>query len=263
MAKDYYQILGIDREADDKTIKSAYRSLARKWHPDVNPDNTEEAEEKFKEVSEAYSVLSDPEKKKLYDATGSTDPRTGGFKTTGDPFDIFRTHFSGMHVNRDPNPPMRGQSLRLDTEISLKESLFGGQRQVEYHVQSGCESCNGKGGTEFETCSNCKGSGFVVQQRPGMMMQSTCGACQGRGEKVKAPCPSCSGRGVIHEKKQLTVVIPAGIRHGNTMRLQGQGGAGFNGGPRGDVLLGVAVTYPELDNLNEEERGTLERLLSK
>lgn len=263
MIKDYYKILGVERDADAKGIKSSYRNLARKWHPDVNPDNAEDAEEKFKEISEAYSVLSDPEKKKLYDATGSIDPHMGGFKTTGDPFDIFRQHFAGGNIHRAPNPPMRGQSIRMSFHIPLKDALFGGNHDLEYQVQSGCASCAGQGGTEFETCSTCQGSGFIVQRRPGMMMQSNCGACSGRGQSIKSPCVSCSGRGIINEQKNLTVVVPSGIKHGNTMRLQGQGGAGFNGGPRGDVLVDVGVNYPDLGGLNEEERSTLEQLLSK
>lgn len=262
MTKDYYQILRVDKGADEAAIKSAYRKLAREWHPDVSQDNTEEAEEKFKEISEAYSVLSDPEKKRMYDTTGSpTGNGFSGFHTTGDPFEMF----FGRRPRgpQGPPPPMRGQSLQLNLGISLKEALFGGNREIQYNVQSACEHCNGRGGTEFEMCSDCKGSGFVVQERPGMMVQTTCGSCGGVGQKVKTSCRSCGGRGAIHESKNLHVVIPPGIRHGNTLRLQGQGGAGFNGGSRGDILIGIGIDYPNVNGLNDEERSTLERLLSK
>lgn len=262
MAKDYYQILGVPRDADEKSIKKAYRALAHEWHPDKNPDNLEEAEERFKEISEAYSVLSDPEKKRNYDYTGSPEGSMGGFKTTGTPFDIF---FGGRNpFQRPPGTPRpsRGQSLQIPLDVALKTAIFGGTHELEYSVNSGCGTCNARGGTEFELCSQCKGSGSVSQQRPGVYIQTTCSNCQGRGEKIKTACVDCSGRGIIHEEKKISLVIPAGIRHGNTLRLQGQGGAGLNGGPRGDILVVVNLVYPDLDKLDEEERSTLERLLS-
>lgn len=264
MVKDYYEILGVDRQADAQTIKSAYRKLAQEWHPDRNPDNLEEAEEKFKEISEAYSVLSDSEKKKMYDLTGSPSGGPGGFKTTGNPFDIFfgRGNPFGFR-SAGPPPPRKGQSIGTVFNIGLKEALFGGNRDLTYHVQSGCEACRGSGGAEFESCSACEGSGFTTQQRPGMVVQTSCSACGGQGQKVKTPCSSCNGHGVIQEDKKLSVQIPQGIKHGNTLRLHGQGGAGFNGGPRGDVLVDVRVEYPDLSELTDDERSTLEQLLSK
>ncbi|MBD3260409.1 MAG: DnaJ domain-containing protein, partial [Candidatus Altiarchaeales archaeon] len=259
MVKDYYEILGIARQADGKTIKAAYRKLAQKWHPDRNPENVEEAEEKFKEISEAYSVLSDPEKKKMYDLTGSPSGGSGGFKTTGNPFDIFfgRGNPFGARPPRPPSPK-RGQSIGTSFNVTLKEALFGGSRDLSYQVHSGCETCQGRGGVEFETCSDCEGSGFTTQQRPGMVVQTSCSTCRGGGQKVKTPCTSCNGHGVIQEDKKLSVQIPQGIKHGNTLRLHGQGGAGFNGGPRGDVLVDVKVDYPDLSGLTDDERSTLE-----
>lgn len=265
MTKDYYKILGIDANADEKSIKSAYRELAHKWHPDKNPENTEEAEEKFKEISEAYSVLSDPEKRKIYDSTGSPlGSDFGGFnnfRATGDPFEMFFGR--NFRKPQGPPPPMRGQSIQMNLGISLKEALFGGSREITYDVHSGCQSCNGRGGIEFDICSLCKGSGFIVQERPGMMMQTSCNNCNGQGQSIKTLCDICSGKGIIGENKKLTVIIPAGIKHSNTLRLQGQGGAGFNGGPNGDLLIAVSTEYPDTNSYNDEERSMLERLLSK
>jgi molecular chaperone DnaJ len=259
MIKDYYQVLEVERDVAPDVLKKAYRSLAHKWHPDKNLDNTEEAEEKFKEISEAYSVLSDPEKKQLYDMTGST----GGFKTTGDPFSMFFGGRFSSHFNTQPNPPMKGQSLRIPLEISLSDALFGGEMLLEYHLQSGCSACGGKGGVEFETCPACGGGGFIQQQRGSMFIQQGCGRCDAQGRVVKTPCSPCEGRGVVPETKKINIVIPTGVKQGNTMRLAGQGGAGFNGGPSGDVMVAIQVNYPDVNGLSGEEKEQLCMLLNK
>jgi molecular chaperone DnaJ len=264
MIKDYYQILGVDRDADPDALKKAYRALAQEHHPDKNPDNTEVAEEKFKEISEAYSVLSDPDRKRSYDMTGSPTGRTGGgfggFSTTGDPFDIFRQH---MRQQQQPNPPMRGQSLQIPLEITLVDALLGAEMSLEYHLNSGCAACHGRGGIEFEMCDVCNGAGFTQTQRGGMFMQQGCGQCRAQGQVVKTPCEPCKGRGVVPETKGINIVVPPGVMHGNTMLLQGQGGAGFNGGPPGDIQVVVQLKYPDMSKLDDTEKEQLRRLLNK
>jgi molecular chaperone DnaJ len=260
MVKDYYQILEVDRDADPAALKKAYRALAQLHHPDKNPDNTEVAEEKFKEISEAYSVLSDPDRKRSYDMTGSANPQSGGFRTTGDPFDIFRQH---MHRQQQPNPPMKGQSLQIPLEVTLTDALLGAEMALEYHLNSGCAACQGRGGTDFETCPGCQGSGFTQTQQGNMFMQHGCGHCQAKGQIIKTPCTPCKGRGVVPETKGINIVVPPGIMHGNTMILQGQGGAGFNGGPPGDIQVIVQVKYPDMDKLNEEDKEQLRSIFNK
>jgi molecular chaperone DnaJ len=258
MIKDYYQILDVDRDADPDALKKAYRALAQEHHPDKNPDNTEEAEEKFKEISEAYSVLSDPDRKRSYDMTGSAGPQSGGFRTTGDPFDIFRQH---MHQQRQPNPPMKGQSIQVPLELKLDDAIFGAEMSLEYHLQSACAACAGRGGTEFETCPDCKGSCFHSSQQGNMFVQQGCGRCQAQGQVVKTPCTPCKGRGIVPETKGINLAVPPGIMHGNTLRLQGQGGAGFNGGPPGDVMVVIQFKLPDVSNMGDEDKEKLKELL--
>lgn len=259
--KDYYEILGVDRDADAAGIKSAYRQAALQWHPDRNPDNPA-AEEKFKEISEAYSVLSDEDKKRNYDNTGSAEGTNFGYQTTGDPFELFR-RMGGAHFGPQRARPMKGQSIQEAIQISLRDALFGTEVSVNYQVASACSVCNGDGAAEFETCSVCKGQGGTAQQQGNLIMHQTCGQCRGQGRRPKVACTNCSGRGLTHLKKNLNVVVPAGISHGTTLRLAGQGGVGFRGGPPGDVLLTLVVKYPDMNSLSEEERGQLEQLLSK
>lgn len=269
MTKDYYEILGVARDANEGQIKKAYRSLAQEWHPDKhskNEDKRKEAEEKFKEISEAYSVLSDPDKKSNYDLTG--DPaRSGGgfgFRTTGNPADIFFHNMRRHFRNARPSTPqpMKGQSIKKELTITLKEALFGGEREVKYNVTSSCEKCEGRGGIEFENCSACNGAGMKVQREPNMLIQTTCDVCRGQGQKVKTQCLECNGQGTRYQEKTLTVKIPQRIRHGTTLRIAGKGGRGFNGGPSGDILLVANISYPDLSKLSEEERNQLEKLIS-
>lgn len=261
MTKDYYQVLGVDRDADPDALKKAYRALAHLHHPDKNPDNTEEAEEKFKEISEAYSVLSDPDRKRSYDMTGDPGPNSGGFKTTGDPFDIFRQHF--QQQQRQPNPPMKGQSLQIPLDVSLEDALYGAEMSLEYHLNSGCSACEGRGGTDFEACPDCNGAGFQQSQQGSMFIQQGCGRCQAQGQIVKTPCEPCKGRGVVPETKGVNIVVPSGVQHGNTMLLRGQGGAGFNGGPPGDIQVVVQLNYPDMGKFTDEEKEQLRTLLTK
>jgi len=273
MPKDYYGILGAERNADTDTLKQAYRKLALEWHPDKHQGTgkEKEAEEKFKEISEAYAVLSDQEKRRNYDATGSPDGspfsrRPGGFYTTGDPFEMFRKHFGGLHgMEFGPRRPrvMKGQNVQEGIEVSLKDSLFGGKKRLEYQVISSCSKCDGAGATEFKTCAVCSGAGGITQQDGNMIMHQTCGACGGQGRVPEEICDQCEGKGIVPQVKRFNVAIPKGISNGKTLRLAGEGGRGFHGGPPGDLLLAVRVKYPNLSKLTEKERGQLERLLSK
>ncbi len=270
MVKDYYQILSVPKDANEDQIKKSYRSLAQEWHPDKHTQDKgkqREAEEKFKEISEAYAVLSDPEQKANYDLTG--DPTRGGmpsgFRMTGDPGEIFFHRFRQQFRNAGPAvpPPMKGQSLQQNLDVSLQEALFGGERTFNYSVTSSCETCEGRGGTEFKICSVCKGAGMHVRQEPNMIIQTSCEPCGGQGQAIKTICDRCQGRCVEHQEKTLHVKIPVGLRHGTTLRLAGEGGRGFNGGSPGDILLAINLNYPDISQLTEDERNQLEKLLSK
>ena len=265
MAKDYYGILGVTKDADAKEIKKAYRSLAHEWHPDKHQEEEKkmEAEEKFKEISEAYSVLADEEQRKNYDATGSPQGNPFNFGVTGDPFDI-ASHF-GFNIHRTPRQPMakRGHNVKIGVQISLMESLFGANLPIKYKTLSGCSNCKGHGGTDFEVCDACNGRGMKIQHRPGMVMQHACSSCGGAGKSISTICSQCNGQTYIEEERTLGVVIPEGIPNGTTLRIVGKGGAGFNEGPPGDVFIEVQVQNPDLSRLSAEERGTLKELLSK
>lgn len=260
--KDYYKILDVPKEADAQQIKSAYRKLAHKWHPDKNPDKVEEAEERFKEISEAYSVLSDPGKKDNYDRTGNPE-QTGpfGFKTTGDPFEMFRNFTRQRRPNRPQ--PMKGQSVQYILPLQLKDALFGSEANIDYSVASPCATCEGKGGSEFENCEPCRGTGFITQQQPGVVMQSSCKACGTSGKRISKACEDCKGQGIINQQKEISVQVPSGMRHGSTLRVNGAGGNGMNGGPPGDVLIRIDLQYPNISALNEDERSQLKQLLSQ
>ena len=255
--RDYYEVLGVDKNADDAALKKAYRALAKKYHPDMNPGD-QEAEKKFKEASEAYAVLSDPEKRRKYDQFGHAafDGGAGGaggfdFNSAdfGDIFgDIFGDLFGGRRSSGARSGPMKGANLRTSVRITFEEAVFGTEKEIELTVKEECKTCHGTGvkpGTSPETCSKCGGKGQVVftqQSFFGTVRNvQTCPDCGGSGKIIKEKCTDCRGTGYVPMKKRFAVTIPAGIDNGQCKRLAVQGEPGVNGGPRGDVLVEVIV----------------------
>ncbi len=256
--RDYYEVLGVDKAADDAAIKKAYRVLAKKYHPDMNPGDAE-AEKKFKEASEAYAVLSDPDKRRQYDQFGHAAFEggmggAGGFDFGGADFgdifgDIFGDLFGGGGRGRGrSNGPMKGANLRTSVRISFEEAVFGCKKEIELNVKETCKTCNGSGakpGTSPETCPKCGGKGQVVFTQQSLFGTvrnvQTCPDCQGSGKIIKEKCTNCRGSGYISMKKRYSVDIPAGIDNGQSTRMPGLGEPGINGGPRGDVLIEVIV----------------------
>ena len=257
--RDYYEVLGVDRNADDAAIKKAYRALAKKYHPDMNPGDAE-AEKKFKEASEAYAVLSDAEKRRQYDQFGhaafeGSAGGAGGFDFSGmdmsDIFgDIFGDFFGGGSRRRSANNgPMKGANLRASVRISFEEAAFGCEKEIEITLKDECNTCHATGakpGTSPETCGKCGGKGKVVytqQSFLGMVQNvQTCPDCQGTGKVIREKCPNCRGTGYIASRKKIKVSIPAGIDNGQSVRIREKGEPGTNGGPRGDLLVEVAVS---------------------
>ena len=259
--RDYYEVLGVERGADDATLKKAYRKLAKKYHPDMNPGD-KEAEAKFKEATEAYSVLSDPEKRRTYDQYGHAAFENGGagqgggfggfdFNSAdmGDNFgDIFGDLFGGGRSRRANNGPMRGANLRAVVHITFQEAVFGCEKELELTLKDTCTKCNGTGakqGTSPETCSKCHGTGQVTYTQQSMfgMVRNvqTCPDCGGTGKIIKDKCPDCRGTGFTASRKKIQVSIPAGIDDGQSIRIREKGEPGTNGGPRGDLLVEVQV----------------------
>lgn len=259
--RDYYEVLGVDKNADEAALKKAYRVLAKKYHPDMNPGDAE-AEKKFKEASEAYAVLSDPEKRRQYDQFGHAafeggaggNP-FGGFDFSGADFsDIFGDIFGDLFGGRrggfggGNSGPMKGANLRVSVRITFEEAVFGCEKEIELTVKDECKTCHGSGakpGSSPMTCTKCGGKGQVVftqQSFFGTVRNvQTCPDCNGSGKVIKDKCPDCHGTGYIPMKKKFAVDIPAGIDNGQCKRLAGQGEPGINGGPRGDVLVEVIV----------------------
>jgi len=255
--KDYYEILGVSRDADQKEIKKAYRKLAKKYHPDMNKDDPQ-ASEKFKEISEAYDILSDPNKRKRYDQYGHSgineedfnfdDFARGGFGGLDDIFDMFFSGgMGGMGMNRRQGP-QKGSDLQYRLEISFKEAAFGAKKEITIPRTEACSNCNGTGakpGTEVRTCPNCNGQGRIriSQKTPfGQFMQTkTCDRCNGTGEVVSTPCPECNGTGTIRRHRNLTVNIPAGVDNGTRLRMANEGEAGDRGAASGDLYIIVQV----------------------
>ena len=257
--RDYYEVLGVEKSADEAAIKKAYRALAKKYHPDMNPGDAE-AEKKFKEASEAYAILSDPEKRRQYDQfghaafdQGAGGNGFGGFDFSGTDFsdifgDIFGDFFGGRRTARDNSGPAKGSNIRTSVRITFEEAVFGTEKEIELTVKEECKTCHGSGakpGTTPQTCSKCGGKGQVVftqQSFFGTVRNvQACPDCQGKGKVIKDKCSDCHGTGFVPMKKRFAVSIPAGIDNGQCKRLSGQGEPGVNGGPRGDVLVEVIV----------------------
>ena len=262
--RDYYEVLGIDRNASASEIKKAYRKLAKKYHPDTNPGD-KEAEAKFKEVTEAYEILSDSEKKAQYDqyghaafeqgAGGFNGGGFGGFDFGGDMGDIFGDIFGGMFGGgsrggaRQANRPTQGSHIRARIHVTFEEAVFGTSKKIEITLKDECTTCHGTGakpGTSPETCPKCQGRGQVVFTQQSMFgtVQNvqTCPDCHGTGKIIREKCPDCAGTGYISSKKKISVKIPAGIDDGQSVRIRDKGEPGVNGGPRGDLLVQVTVS---------------------
>ena len=258
--RDYYEVLGLQKGASEDEIKKAFRKMAMKYHPDRNPGD-KEAEEKFKEINEAYSVLSDPDKKNKYDRFGhaGVDPNAGfgggGFSGAGgfdDIFDIFGNMFGGGGGfgggSARRNGPMKGRDLQKAITIEFEEAAFGVKKEISINKYVKCDTCKGEGnkpGTEKRTCSNCNGTGQVhtVQRTPFGQFQSTgpCPECGGKGTVIDTPCPDCGGSGKVRKNVKISVDIPAGVDNESVVTLRGQGEPGENGGPNGDLYIVISV----------------------
>ena len=262
--RDYYEVLGVDRGADDATLKKAYRKLAKKYHPDMNPGD-KEAEAKFKEATEAYGVLSDPDKRRQYDQFGHAAFENGGGGAGaggfggfdfggGDMGDIFGDIFGdlfggGSRSRRANNGPMKGANLRARVNITFEEAVFGCEKELEIVLKDECTTCHGTGakpGTSPVTCPKCHGEGQVVYTQQSMFGTvrnvQTCPDCNGSGQIIRNKCTDCSGTGYIKVRKRIKVPIPAGIDNGQSVRIREKGEPGINGGPRGDLLVNVTVS---------------------
>lgn len=266
MPKDYYEILGVSKDASDSEIKKAYRKLALKYHPDRNPDN-HEAEEKFKELGQAYEVLSDPDKKAAYDRYGHAAFENGGMGGGGggggfhDPMDIFAQMFGGMGGFADMfsggggrgqkrSSKRPGSDLRYDLDITLEEAANGCTKELEIERLTTCKACNGTGGkdgkTSHTTCRTCQGRGVLTQQSGFFVQQTVCPTCRGSGETIENPCPVCRGEGRVRENARITMRIPAGVDTGDKLRSSGNGDAGVQGGATGDLYVFIEVKPHEI-----------------
>ena len=272
--RDYYEVLGVNKNATDEELKKAYRKLAKKYHPDANPDNKEEAEAKFKEVNEAYETLSDPQKRKMYDQFGPDGPQGfgggqgpfgsqggyysyngsgfSGFDDFGDLGDIFSSFFGGgfggRQSTRRNNGPRKGADLNLHMDITFEESYLGVEKEIVITRNETCGHCHGTGakpGTSPIKCPDCKGTGQVRQVQNTILGQvqttRTCSTCHGTGEIIQEPCDVCRGKGTIRKQPKIKVKIPAGIDDNQTVVLKGEGDPGEKGGPNGDLYITIRV----------------------
>lgn len=253
--RDYYEVLGLSKNASDDEIKKAYRSLARKYHPDVNKES--DAEQKFKEIKEAYDVLSDPQKRAHFDQFGHTDPNQGfggfgggaDFGGFGDIFDMF---FGGGGGRRNPNAPQKGADLQYTMQVEFKEAIFGKEIDIDIPRTETCDTCHGSGakpGTHADTCSLCKGSGQqeVIQNTPfgRVVNRRVCQQCEGQGKIIKEKCTTCRGAGKVKRNRKIHIKVPAGIDDGQQLRVAGEGEAGTKGGPPGDLYVVIRVKSHE------------------
>lgn len=267
MSRDYYDVLGVARDADDTTIKKAYRKLAMKYHPDRNPDN-KEAEEKFKEVGEAYEVLSNADKRAAYDRMGHDAFKQGGMGSAGgggggfggftDPMDIFAQMFGGMggfggfggRTRQKADPRQPGSDLRYDLDITLEEAAHGCDKTLEIERLVPCETCKATGSKDgtagFKQCPTCHGAGVVTRQSGFFVQQSTCPSCRGTGQTISNPCSKCRGEGRVHKDVKITMHIPAGVDTGTKLRSSGNGDAGLHGGETGDLFVFLEVLPHEI-----------------
>ena len=270
--KDYYEILGVSKSATDDELKKAFRKKAKQWHPDANPNNKKEAEAKFKEVNEAYEVLSNPQKRQMYDQFGTADPQQAGFG--GGPFgggngyysystsdfgdfgdlgDIFSSFFGGgfggqRSSSRRNNGPRKGEDLNIGIDISFEESFLGVEKEIVVTRQETCNHCNGTGakkGTNPIKCPTCNGTGQVTSFQNTILgrvqTRRTCSDCHGTGEIIKEPCENCHGKGTVRKSPKVKIKIPAGINDNQTVVLRGEGNPGIKGGPAGDLYITVRV----------------------
>ena len=270
--KDYYEILGVSKSASDDELKKAFRKKAKQWHPDANPNNKKEAEAKFKEVNEAYEVLSNPQKRQMYDQFGTADPQQAGFG--GGPFgggngyysystsdfgdfgdlgDIFSSFFGGgfggqRSSSRRNNGPRKGEDLNIGIDISFEESFLGVEKEIVVTRQETCSHCNGTGakkGTSPIKCPTCNGTGQVTSFQNTILgrvqTRRTCSDCHGTGEIIKEPCENCHGKGTVRKSPKVKIKIPAGINDNQTVVLRGEGNPGIKGGPAGDLYITVRV----------------------
>ncbi len=259
--RDYYEILGVEKGAGDEEIKKAYRKMAVKYHPDKNAGN-KAAEESFKEVGEAYEVLSDPQKRAAYDQYGHAafDRRAGGFGRTGgfhDPYEIFREVFGGGSIfddlfgggHSDPTQPQRGEDLRYDLELTFEEAAHGAQKEISVTKPERCEICQGSGaeaGSRARPCPTCRGRGQILTSRGIFSIAQTCPQCQGAGQTIDRPCPNCRGNGRREKTSKITLRIPAGVDTGSRLRSAGNGEAGWRGGPPGDLYVVLHIRPHEI-----------------
>ena len=273
--RDYYEVLGVNKNATDEELKKAYRKLAKKYHPDANPDNKKEAEEKFKEVNEAYETLSDPQKRRMYDQFGPDGPQGfgggsgqgpfgqggyysysssgfNGFDDFGDLGDIFSSFFGGgfggRSSSRKQNGPRKGADLNLRMEITFEQAFLGVEKEITVTRNETCDNCHGTGakpGTSVTKCTTCNGTGQVTQVQNTILGQMqtrrTCTVCHGTGEIIKEPCEVCHGNGTVRKQPRIKVKIPAGIDDNQTVVLRGEGEPGEKGGPKGDLYITVRI----------------------
>jgi len=268
--RDYYEVLGVSRSASDEEIKKAYRRLAVKFHPDKNPGD-KSAEEKFKELGEAYEALSDPQRRAAYDQYGHAafDPRARAGRAGGfgggfhDPFEIFREVFGGGSIfesffggGLDPTQPQRGDDLRYDFEITLEEAALGCEKEIAVSKLDRCDTCNGSGlepGSKIRTCSSCGGRGQVLTSRGIFSIAQTCPQCRGAGRIVEKPCKACQGEGKRQRHSKIKLRIPAGVDTGSRLRSAGNGEAGSRGGPPGDLYVVLHIKTHEIFQREEDD----------